>query len=790
MKIKRISCEQFAGVRDMDVSFGDGLNVVYGKNESGKSTLVHLLSRTLFQNTQLDKRSDKDFIASFFPSVAEGKQKLESIDGKVKIETERGDYTLAKEWGESERLALSTPDGVLRDPERVREALKEVLLYGEGVYEEMLFSSQRNADGSLRDLLNTKERTKAKQEIADVLTRAFLESDGVSLDALQQAIDKKIEGLCGHWDAEADLPEKKSGGGRWQKGLGAVLEAYYRFEDKREERKKLFESEKAAENALLALRALEKEAAQTDAERREFEKYTTLLLNRASLEEKEERLDGDEKKYNELCAKWPRISNRVEKAQSLAEERKARDALERFESARRLHDGLEALLAAHGARLCPSAEEIGAAKAACRRAEALGANLGGMNLFAEIQMLSGDPVTIRSLKSGAEIRPEDGKAALSEAVDITVPNVMRLRLSPADVDVSAVTAEMQKQRGIAESVFCKYRAESVEALEGMARQYADEERKIELAQSKLELLLGGASYEELKRRAAEISFAPRSKEEIDAEAASLCGGRDLSDYIAAGQAIIGEYVREYQTPDALKERLKETKEELARVRRNLQTETQDIPKAYLGVDPERFRRELGRRAEALAERVKLAEREHSRLMTLLESYQAEHGESAEEADAAERTLRDRKAELSHWLHIRTVFDRLRENISSNPMQDLAESFSKYLTGMTQSKVSSRFPSGERLDVNVFSDGRPLDFDKLSEGTKETVSLAFRLAVLDHLFPHGGGVIVLDDPLCDMDAERSEQAARLITACAKRHQVIFLTCRKEYADCLKGNYIEI
>ena len=37
MKIKKISCSQFAGVRDKSVSFSNGINVVFGMNESGKS---------------------------------------------------------------------------------------------------------------------------------------------------------------------------------------------------------------------------------------------------------------------------------------------------------------------------------------------------------------------------------------------------------------------------------------------------------------------------------------------------------------------------------------------------------------------------------------------------------------------------------------------------------------------------------------------------------------------------------------------------------------------------------
>ena len=61
-------------------------------------------------------------------------------------------------------------------------------------------------------------------------------------------------------------------------------------------------------------------------------------------------------------------------------------------------------------------------------------------------------------------------------------------------------------------------------------------------------------------------------------------------------------------------------------------------------------------------------------------------------------------------------------------------------------------------------------------------------MLDHLFPEGGGVIVLDDPCADMDAVRAAQACRLIRDCAERHQVIFLTCREEYIDMLGGSVI--
>ena len=141
MKIKKISCGQFAGIRDCDISFGDGINVVYGKNESGKSTLVNLISRTLFQNAKIHRSKDKDFINLYFPSARkDGAHAGDFIDGKISFEGKDGSYTLEKEWGSDSRIILSTPHGQIRDADKINEILREVLVYGEGVYSDMLFS--------------------------------------------------------------------------------------------------------------------------------------------------------------------------------------------------------------------------------------------------------------------------------------------------------------------------------------------------------------------------------------------------------------------------------------------------------------------------------------------------------------------------------------------------------------------------------------------------------------------------------------------------------------------------
>lgn len=82
------------------------------------------------------------------------------------------------------------------------------------------------------------------------------------------------------------------------------------------------------------------------------------------------------------------------------------------------------------------------------------------------------------------------------------------------------------------------------------------------------------------------------------------------------------------------------------------------------------------------------------------------------------------------------------------------------------------------------------FDLLSAGTMGLVALAFRFAWLNKLFPAGGGMVVLDDCLVDLDPERRHRAAAMISEWAGDNQVIFVTCDPSTAELLGGKTIEL
>ncbi len=791
MKIKNIACTQFAGSRDRSVEFSDGINVVYGKNESGKSTLVNLISRTLFQNSRIDGRSDKEFRDLYFPAAVKGKGPVgDFADGKISFDTQSGVYTLSKEWGSDSRCVLSTPDGVIKDQKTIDAVLREVLVYGEGVYSDMLFSSQRNTDAALQTILDAAKKTDAKQEIVNSVSRAFSESGGISLDEAEQAINAKIEEIGGkHWDFEKEIPVRRAG--RWAVGLGEILRAYYALEDARASLDEISRTEAELDLASEAYNRADGEVNIAEKAYNEFNACSGRLALRGERKKAAERIEKELGRLHGVLEKWPKIAEELEKARALRKEQASREISDKYEAAKKINDELSQIDEDILNRECPSEEETARAKAAQRDIAGLENKLCGMNLSAAISLLDGHSIEITSLRTGEKTDVSGGRAEISEAVRVAIPGVAEILLCPKDVDACDINAKIDEQKKILSDIFGKYRVENADELEKLAKEIGGAKAKYDNIKSRLDILMNGEGLDELKSRAEGVSSTIRSREEIEKDIFALCLGDDISKFITARETVIAGYSAEYKSIGELRMRACELEAEYDEAKNAIEA-PESIPEEYMNIeDPEAklealqamLKARRSEREKALTEKTAAAER--------LKAY-SENAENdpKEEVRKAERIYNEAKSLLKHWLHIAEVFKAQKEKINNNPMSDIAESLTSYLGRLSGNKISSELPEADKLNMNIYSDNRLLDYGKLSEGTKETVSLAFRLAVLDHLFPKGGGVIVLDDPLTDMDKERAERSCELIKECAKRHQVIFLTCREEYSEILGGNIVRI
>jgi len=1092
VKIEKISCTQFAGIIDREVSFTDGINIIYGKNESGKSTLVNLISRTLFQDAKLHKTKNKDFLSLYFPSEQKGSTYSgDFVDGNITFSTERGQFKLSKEWrkeAKDSRCTLFTPqDTIYRDQKYINSLLKDELRYGEGVYSEMLFSSQTAADESLSTILDASKKTEGKQEILNVVSKVFSESDGITTEAIGAKIDEKIEKINGkHWDSEREKPQSHNG--RWQKEKGEILEAYYAWEDAEQELEKISELESESDKA--SADYTEKEMALNDAEHAlekfqgciaaireqktkeeqlkiktdylselkddlsewhsteknleiarslKFEKAKSLYIqlsaynrevehcpsiedirsveaaiykeeadkaaayytecetaldeaesakkkfeeyyaeeNRKKREkkDKEEQLKtkiGDLSELKNDLSEWHSKNEKLERASTLQKEKEKREILDKYKEAKVLYEELNALRRVLEECSYPSDEEIKSVKAALRKKETFENKLCGMNLNAVINMLEGHTACVTSLRTGEKLDITNGNTIITEAVNITIPEVMEMQLTPANVNAEEINAQISEQKSIIESVFEKYHVNTPEELETLFQKAAESEKKLKETQFQFDLLMGSQTYEELLEKVNQINIEVRSKEDIEQDIFIVCGNQNVSEFITAAKTIIAGYGKRYVSISELELKIKNVQCEIDKIQDSL-SQAQNIPPEYaditdldahlkrlqLDVELKRTQRDkalsekastssklkdyedlltsapakmkcvfekyhvntleelntLYRKAAQLKEKIEKIQSELSMLRgsqphdefeamvnsisgevrskeeiehnifklcgssdvnefiiaaqraieiyskkyvgiskleskikdiefeiakintslstvqnipqeyaditdpeahlkklqddvkskydqkertaeakssasSRLETYEETLGyDPTEKVKTTKRELEEKKALLRHWQNIKKVYEEQKAMTDNNPLQDIGECFTHYLSMISGGNVVSEFQKPESLDMNIYSHNHLLDYEKLSEGTKETVSLAFRLAVLEHLFPNGGGVIVFDDPFANMDSERAAQSCELIKECAKKHQVIFLTCRDDYSNLSAANVIKI
>lgn len=85
---------------------------------------------------------------------------------------------------------------------------------------------------------------------------------------------------------------------------------------------------------------------------------------------------------------------------------------------------------------------------------------------------------------------------------------------------------------------------------------------------------------------------------------------------------------------------------------------------------------------------------------------------------------------------------------------------------------------ERLRASTgMGDGRMLDEQRLSSGTRDQLYLALRLAVCDTLEQTKSVPLILDDPFITSDDARTARGIELLRRLGRQRQIILLSCRK-------------
>lgn len=797
MRIKRVECDQFAGLQSKEIEFEKGLNIVVGDNESGKSTLVDLIYQLLFKDVKLDGRSDAGFIDNYFPKNVKGPLG-DVIDGVLVFETPSGTYKLKKEWEKGEGTCrLTLPNGTsIKGNTAINEILMEELKHRAGVYNEIIFASQKRDQFAIESIMRALGKkadslSETRTDLASTLNQAALETGGVSLDKMEKALENNLNALIGRWDYAADAPEggpkRASYQNAWANGAGTIVKAYYEADEVRSKQKEAEETERAVETENECILELQKNKDKVDDERMRFQRFSGMLGQRTLLTKARIDLDTKIREQSDAKGRWPGFNSNIEKAMELKDKQRQAQVHDLYLKAEPIHQEYLGKKSQFEKLREVDPSDLTNLQEALFYKQTEEGKLAGMNLVAKIKKLGSAEIIVTTVSSDKILDYADGEVLIKEAVDINIPGVMDMQLLPKDVDVEMIRDNLKIFDEKIKAIYGKYSISSLKELQDMSGTYNQAKQQLEQLERILEKILGDKTWEDIKAENDSVPVDIETEAEINIQIANLCGLKSVDEYIGGLRTTLDDYKKKYESIEKLQISIDKLKEEMDENQKNLDS-MEEIPEEFRGIDdPDRYDKDLEEKSDKYKGQIGEHDARLKEAQRKLGDKSAE--EYSDELLEKEAALAAKKSEYEHWKNIYNVFIRLKEQTGGNPVEDIETKFREYLGIITDGKLKLD-SMDEKMSVQLASGDYALTYDILSDGTKDTISLAFRLAMLEHLYPEGDGLAIFDDPFTDMDPKRVEQSCKLIQKYAEKNQVIFVTCDDKYKKLLSGNVIAV
>ncbi len=805
MKLKSIKLHPFAGIRDKEFQFENGLNVLLGPNEAGKSTVFHAILNGLLTTTSLTAKQVDDTIGRFFP-VSGG----DTIRITLVLEDKHGkELRITKTWKKGTRngsASLHLPDGTeITDEEEVQRQIEELLPVSPATMKTILLADQSGLHHTIREM---EKEDKVRKELGDLLRQNLMETGGVSVDRFRELLDARYEDYFKRWDRDQDYPENNRGiNNPYKVGTGKILDAYYKKEQLRLdlEEAQRFENELDQLNEQLSgLINRQKD------KKEEFEKLAPLKKGISQRKDKEQQLENAElkkKRLLEISQKWPVLEDRIknlepkkkeqqDKIEKLQEEQKKAQSKQRVELLTAKIKKLEEL----SAKVENTKEEVEKAQKVeqadvqeLRKLKNEISNLKnrieGARLTLRIEAESEQNFGFTEVgKPEEKIEARQGKTIEKKAsggFTLSMDGV-KIDVFSGEGDLEEVVKSVSEKEKELKNQFEKLGVDSLQSAESLAELFRQKKQEMNKAESLYENELGDEDPEALKSELKELGDLDhvRSVSEISDDLVNArTAFEGLKKDAEAAQDQIAEWQKDYESVEDVIMELAET----SKLMKDVKAEIEKLPELPTGFDS----------ADVFIEKVESLDREIRDLEQKINEKKIEKANLEKDApDTSSEELQKMKEEAeSEFERIRKegeTLARVRERTKSllasmdtNTYSGLEKSFLSWL----QQMVGNRFETIE-LDRDLPSsfktdDGRPLTYNLLSHGTKDIVALAWRFALTEHFLQDQSGFIILDDPMVDMDPDRRELASKAIEEFAKEHQVLVMTCHPEHGEMFKN-----
>lgn len=802
MRINRFKSDCFGGIKDRDVQFNEGLNVILGPNEAGKSTVINGIYNTIFKKSKLNLRSkdDKEFKNRFMP-YPNG----DSINGKVHLYVEGKEYALNKEWGESPSSFLELPDGsLIKNKNKIDENIKGLLKFGQGTYETVVFAKQRDIKKAVEKILSSSETT---ENITSILRKAIMELDGISVDRLNDKINNELDNLLKRWDYDNSCPENNRDiHNPYKIGVGEILKAYYNKRKIEVKMDNAINSEKKFESITKEIEILKEKIDKLEREKTELSALEGDIFKRSSLEPEIKMLNNEIQILKELNSKWPkkemelefkrkelkRLNTSMEKLQeeyelsSKMEEKKilikkiskVEESIKRLEELKNKKDSLQNI----------TKEDIKSLERHKSIMERSNATIEAATLKANIIKKSDYSINL--------IKGLDNKEQITKNMDfiakgymkLEVEGILDLEIKSGEIDFEEISNKYNSSKEEYCRLLKKLNIKNIEEGKLILSKLEDINKDIEITKNHMENQLDGHSYSELNDKLDKLKDINniRDKKEIQLEINTTYSKiSDIKANIKSIEDLLNEWEVKYGDSDELFDKITDINLELKEKSREIK-KLKPLPEGFDSANDFKiyFRK--------LTDNLDDLKKDYSGKVEIY--YQCENSLSDVSYEELKEQYKDAEREYNKLINrvknlkiIKERFDKITDTIANTTFEPLVKSFSKYLSKITRNKYEVG-NIDDNFNVNIGSKDINIPVNLLSAGTYDSVALALRFAILENLYKDSDGFMILDDCLVDLDPNRKNEAVEVIKEFAKKNQVIFTTCSPDTAKLLGGNII--
>jgi exonuclease SbcC len=804
MIIEKVIINTFGGLSNREIDLQEGINVVLGPNESGKSTIYNAIESALFIPSKFTPAKLKKQMGRFIP-VGGG----DTIEVTIHFKRQGSQYMLRRRWGPSGSSSLTLPDGsIVADDDAIQDVVKECLQVPEGTCKTVMMTYQTGLSKTIRDIQEDRETIAS---LGDLLRKAVMEMDGVSVDAFKAHIEDSYSEFLGRWDIGANYPEGNRGiENPWLKGAGTITQLFYEKEKVRKAFEAAVEYEKDLDDMNKRISDLTRGMVEAESYVRSNKPLKEDAVKRRQIEadlkgiglefEKLERINRDwpvtESKINERNKKIPELENNETKlngergeAESYQKGKALLDQYTRVEKKKQAVDvaneGLEKVMKLSDEDLRAMIEAF-----------------NSKNRF-ETALSAGKLSAKFTAKKDVELEIQKGleekfrsKTKARESFDFRVNGRFLLshpewdlEVTSGEVDYEEILEQYKKAKSNVENLLQKFNAKSLEEAEASNTTYKTALATLEKAKYNLEEELGELTYEDLKEKARELNVKKPGKEletilgQLADTKAEIKG---LRAELAELQERYGGYAKEFGDQSKLLEKLaevagaKKERQKALELLKPLPADVQDVL-------------DFISQYEEMESRLKVLTEERNKLIQeriRLEGKAPDRSVEEFERDLAEAE-RKFSAELRKGMaivRIKETMDHLLKEMDSITYKNLEKDVSDLLQKMTEGRyqdvvMEEVTPNGFRMNNGVV-----MPYDYLSTGTKDILGIALRIAITKQFLGQKEGFVILDDPLVDLDPVRQQATAAVIKGFSEDKQVIVLTCHPAHAELLGGNRI--